>query len=159
MNKDVIFFYDGPFSQWHKSTIKYNDLIFNCAEQFMMYHKALVMGDMESAAEIMKVKHPRDQKDLGRHVKNYNQIKWDLWKENVVYMANYLKFTQNPELFDILMDTGDKLLVEASPTDPIWGISMGEEEAKNTVPENWKGLNLLGKAIMKVRRDLRSIDE
>lgn len=156
-NKDIVFFWSGPLSQWHSSPINYDGLKFNTAEQFMMYHKALVMEDSESAAQIMLAKSPREQKALGRQIKNFDLAKWDLWKEHIVYTANYLKFTQNEELYEFLMDTGDKMLVEASPEDPIWGIFMSEEEARNTPPENWKGLNLLGKAIMKVRKDLKNI--
>lgn len=54
----------------------------------------------------------------------------------------------------MLLETGDRLLVEASPYDKIWGV--GYSAANAAANEgNW-GENLLGKALMRVRDRLRS---
>ena len=42
----------------------------------MMYHKALLFGDLETADKILKTVHPRDVKRLGRLVKNYDDSVW-----------------------------------------------------------------------------------
>lgn len=55
-----------------------------------------------------------------------------------------------------LLETGDAVLVEASPLDKIWGIGLARDNADASNPKKWKGLNLLGKALMAVREDLRN---
>ncbi|KAI0099035.1 DUF1768-domain-containing protein [Nemania sp. FL0031] len=54
---------------------------------------------------------------------------------------------------DVLLATGDRELVEASPRDRIWGVGFGAKgaEAKRA---KW-GMNLLGKCLMEVREQFR----
>ena len=65
--------------------------------------------------------------------------------------GNILKFSQNEELYRFLIGTKDKILVEASPYDKIWGIGMRKNEEGILEPSKWKGLNLLGFILMDVR--------
>jgi len=149
---DYEFFWKGSFSQWAKfSMTDIHGITFNCCEQYMMYKKAMLFGDDVIAAKILTALHPREQKDLGRQVKNFDQGAWDAVKYEVVYMANLYKFTQNPEVRVKLLETGTKTLVEASPYDPIWGIGLDEKAAKKIAPKDWPGQNLLGKVITSVR--------
>jgi ribA/ribD-fused uncharacterized protein len=127
---------------------------YNCCEQYMMHQKALTFGDTETAELVMKTENPKDQKALGRQVKNFDKAKWDTVSIGIVFKGNYAKFNQNVELGDELLATGNKILVEASPYDTIWGIGMGEKEPGINDPANWKGLNLLGWSIMLVRKEL-----
>jgi len=157
MNENIVFFWDGPFSQWYRSDFIYRGIKFCTAEQYMMYHKSMIMGDIETAKLILKSPHPKVQKDLGRSVQDFDPVLWDKVKRDVVYMGNWLKFTQNEDLKKILLETGDKLIVEASPYDLIWGIGLSAGEAKNTPQKNWLGQNLLGLAIMEVRNDLKTL--
>ena len=159
MNEHVIFFWNGPFSQWHKSDFIYRDIKFNTAEQFMMYQKAVIMGDFSTGMDIIKAKNPGEQKELGRKIKPFDADLWDKLKRHVVYTGNLLKFTQNEDLKKILLNTGRKVIAEASPYDAIWGIGMSEDEAKNIPFYEWKGQNLLGVAIMEVRQDLMKLNE
>jgi ribA/ribD-fused uncharacterized protein len=105
----------------------------------------------------MKSKNPKNMKAFGRLVKNFDENLWNSVAQDIVYAGNYAKFSQNPKLLKALLDTGDRLLVEASPYDKIWGIGLSELDARKTSPENWKGLNLLGKILTKVRDDLKII--
>ena len=68
---------------------------------------------------------------------------------------NLLKFSQNQNFKDFLLSTGDKILVEASPYDRIWGIGMLETDNRAENPLLWNGENLLGFALMEVRDQLR----
>ena len=126
---------------------------FATTEQYMMYQKAVLMGDDEIAAKILNEPHPSSAKMLGRKVRNFDLDRWVGSADRVVEEANYLKFSQNEDLLEILLGTGDRILVEASPDDKIWGIGFKSDEAEGKEAE-W-GNNGLGKALMKVRERLR----
>jgi ribA/ribD-fused uncharacterized protein len=150
-----IFFWNGIFSQWYQSEMVIDGITYNCCEQYMMHQKALTFNDHEIAEKVMKAKLPNDQKSLGRQVKGFNKDLWDRVCVGIVYKGNYAKFTQSKKLKDLLLETGEKIIVEASPYDQIWGIGMGCEEDGIEDPVNWKGLNLLGWSIMLVRNQIK----
>ena len=60
----------------------------------------------------------------------------------------------NKGLRERLLGTGERMIVEASPLDRIWGIGFGERRALEVGRGRW-GLNLLGLALMDTRRILR----
>jgi len=145
------YFFKSKLGQWSPSPFRDNHFIYTCAEQFMMAKKAILFKDREAHGRIMDSVDPREQKNLGRKVKNFDL---ELWKHNrcrIVVKGNLLKFMQNPEHAKILLDTYPKILVEASPYDKVWGIGINEEAARNTHPSEWMGLNLLGQCLMEVR--------
>ena len=113
-----------PFSQWHKVSFFDGKYRFGSCEQYMMFQKAILFGDNQTAMQILKTSNPRKQKQLGQEIQGFNQSTWDEEKKSIVYKGNYLKFTQNAELLEILLATQGTLLVEASPTDKIWGVGM-----------------------------------
>ncbi|MBX7242143.1 MAG: NADAR family protein [Bacteroidia bacterium] len=154
---EIEFFWkrEHPFSQWHISPFTVDGITFNCAEQYMMYQKAKMFCDDETAEQILQTEKPSVQKQLGRLVKGFDEAEWVYNRERIVYEGSFHKFTQNPKLQSILLETGDKLLAEASPLDNIWGIGMSEDNPEVRNPEKWTGLNLLGKALMKLRQTLR----
>jgi ribA/ribD-fused uncharacterized protein len=79
---------------------------------------------------------------------------WDEQRLRIVTSGNEAKFGQNPELGAFLSGTANKVLVEASPTDRIWGIGLSENDSRAENPLEWKGLNLLGFALMIARSRL-----
>ena len=121
-----------------------------------MYHKALLFDDQEIADAIALEPEPSKQKALGRKVKGFDQKKWTAKREKIVEEGNWWKFTQPKEgtLGSMLLGTGDRLLVEASPYDRIWGVGYGASNAEENRGK-W-GENLLGKALMSVRDRLRA---
>ena len=140
----------GVFSQWYKSDFTdINDVKYNCAEQFMMYQKAMLFGDNEVAQEILNESNPKNIKALGRKIKNFNQQEWDENKFEIVLAGNFYKFNQNNVLKNILLNTGNEDIAEASPLDKIWGIGINEKAAESGA--EWQGEKLLGKALMVVR--------
>ena len=151
MSKEYTFFWSGPFSQWYPSKFTVGELTFNCAEQFMMYSKATFFGDKETAELIMQSTNPKEQKALGRKVKNFDAEKWNDVAKAFVYTGNMEKFNQNPKLKQILLDTDGTTLVEASPYDKIWGIGLDEKTAKVTPVEKWPGTNWLGEVLTSLR--------
>ena len=121
-----------------------------------MYHKALLFNDQEIADAITLEPEPSKQKALGREVKGFDQQTWKEKREKIVEEGNWWKFTQPKEgrIESMLLETGDRLLVEASPYDRIWGIGYGASIAEEN-RDKW-GENLLGKALMSVRDRLRA---
>lgn len=148
---------DAYFSNWFPANFKdENGQKFTDTETYMMYRKALLFEDNKNAKLILKCKaDPRKAKRLGRMVKNFDEQIWAENRERIVYEGLLLKFNQNVDLKEHLILTRDRLLVEASPYDKIWGIGISAETARNTPQDKWPGKNLLGKCLVKVREQLR----
>jgi hypothetical protein len=142
------------FSQWHPAEFRTENLVFPTAEHFMMYGKAMLFNDYEVAQKILVASHPRDVKALGKKVENFSDRKWNPARLDIVYQANYYKFTQNLKLKDKLLATKGKTLVEASPYDRIWGIGLTKDHEDAQSRETWKGENLLGKILTELRYNL-----
>ena len=142
-------------SQWYDSSFKIDGILYQTSEQYMMSKKALLFNDNEANLKIMEEKDPKVYKELGRQVKGFSPKIWDEKKFKIVVEGNLAKFSQNEKLKQYLLNTKDKILVEASPHDKIWGIGMDENDKDILNPEKWKGQNLLGKALMKVREIIK----
>jgi hypothetical protein len=143
------------FSQWWEKEFSVNGIIYPTAEHFMMAEKARLFDDKKVLEEILKAKTPAEAKKLGRKIKNFDD---EIWLENrfkIVVEGNYHKFSDSVyKIF--LLGTGNKILVEASPVDAIWGIGLAQDSSKIYNPNMWKGLNLLGFALMEVRDRFRN---
>ena len=144
-------------SQWWMAEFWVEAQRYSCMEQFMMAEKARLFGDKEVLEQILAAAEQGKIKALGRQVRNFDQTEWDRCKYTIVLTGNFQKFLQNPELKDFLLRTGDKILVEASPRDRIWGIGMGKANENAQIPAAWRGRNLLGFALMEVRDELRRV--
>ena len=154
MKTDFTFFWGGEFSQWYPSEFTINGVSYSCCEQYMMAQKALMFGDQETFEKVMKTKSPKEQKALGRLVKNFDKDVWEAKCKDIVYEANYAKFTQDKDLYDVLLSTEGTELVEASPEDKIWGIGLSEFDPRIMNKANWLGTNWLGEILTKLREDL-----
>lgn len=150
-----VFFYGGAFSQWAPMLFAVKGVTYTCAEQFMMAEKAKLFGDTESMVKIMCETHPAEQKRLGRKVKNFVESQWQSVALDIVTLGNVAKFTHDEERRKFILDTGDKVLVEASPTDRIWGIGLGPHDQRIYNPAEWQGTNLLGQALMNARKIIK----
>ncbi|KAJ3176355.1 hypothetical protein HK101_010458 [Irineochytrium annulatum] len=138
----------GYLGQWTYSPFTIDSITYTCCEQWMMAAK--------TEALIMATDDPRTHKRLGREVANFNETTWLENRERIIYEGNWAKFTQNERMRELLLATGDKVLVEASPMDKIYGVGVGAAMALKG-RRNWRGQNLLGIALMKVRTDLRKL--
>lgn len=152
-----VLFWKPPavFSQWTAATFEVDGVSYGCTEQFMMAEKARLFGDEAVRARILATTSARQQKALGRQVAGYIDETWERERFAIVVRGNEAKFSQNPAMLQVLLATGDKTLVEASPYDRIWGIGRGPDDPKALEPAEWRGLNLLGKALESVRQTLR----
>ncbi|WP_281636899.1 NADAR family protein [Flavobacterium marginilacus] len=143
------------FSQWWISPFVAEGITYKTAEHWMMAKKAELFNDQEILEKIIQANSPAEAKKLGREVRNYVD---SLWLENryeIVKQGNFHKFSQNKDLKEFLINTKERILVEASPVDSIWGIGMATDHKDINNPEKWIGLNLLGFALMEVRYELK----
>lgn len=146
----------GEFSNWYSSPFVFEDFEYQHLEQYMMARKAKLFHDAKRYTRILRADSPRECKDLGREVAGFSEDIWNEEKFEIVKEGLREKFTQNPGLLKKLLATGERILVEASPLDRIWGIGLDEKNAKRTPPQDWPGENLLGKALMELRRELEN---
>lgn len=142
---------DSCFSQWWSCAFRVDGESYASAEQFMMAEKARLFGDDATRAKILATADPGYAKKLGRAVRGFDEARWEAARFDLVTRANAAKFGQNEPLGRHLLSTRDEILVEASPTDAIWGIGHAADDPAATRPDEWRGLNLLGFALMQVR--------
>ena len=141
-------------SQWYQSPFDEKGIEFPTAEHFMMYHKASLFHDSIAMNRVLEATNPGAAKEIGREVKGFDQEIWETERYSIVVAANIGKFAGNPELKKYLLNTGEHVLVEASPVDKVWGIGLAEEDSACSNPYRWKGTNLLGYALMEAREQV-----
>jgi len=138
-------------SQWWPAPFEVDGIAYPTAEHWMMAGKARLFSDEAACRAILACSTPAEVKEQGRLVKNFDPVVWDKHKYEIVVRGNAHKFYGHRPLMEYLLSTGNQVLVEASPTDKVWGIGMGamDKDARN--PAEWKGENLLGFALMEIR--------
>jgi ribA/ribD-fused uncharacterized protein len=141
----------GCLSQWYPSPFTEDGHTFATAEHYMMWRKAVLFDDQETAARVLAAEDPRQAKDLGRQVRNFDQATWAAERYGIVVDGNTRKFSAHEPMRSFLVGTGDRVLVEASPLDRVWGIGLREDDPHAADPARWRGLNLLGFALCAVR--------
>lgn len=139
------------FSQWARSPFEVEGHLYVTAEHWMMAQKALLFDDEPMFREILAAPSPAKVQALGRKVLHFQQAVWEEKRYEIVVQGNWHKFGQHEAMRRFLLDTGDRVLVEASPVDRIWGIGLTADDERATQPQRWNGLNLLGFALMEVR--------
>ena len=143
------------FSQWYESAFVCDEIKYKTAEHFMMTEKAKLFADNESVEKVIAANSPKEAKKIGRSVNNFDPVEWNKHRFEIVVSANLAKFSQKNALKTFLLNTGNKVLVEASPGDRIWGIGMGQNNENAETPKNWRGSNLLGFALMETRQRIQ----
>lgn len=147
-------FIKGVFSQWHATTFTLEGMTFVTAEQWMMLAKAQLFGDEQRAIAVMATPDPGGQKRLGQQITGFDQARWDVAKIDIVYRGNLAKFAQNAGAARKLTAMRGSMLVEANPRDWIWGVGLMIDDPAVHSPEAWRGSNLLGRILTKVRDDI-----
>lgn len=151
------FFYGhkDPFSNWYPARFSIDDKVFKCNEQFLMFKKARLFGDEDTARKILAARSPKECKALGRAVRGFEESVWEANRYAIMKEGLTAKFSQNPKLQKDLLDTGGTELVEASPYDRIWGVGRSMDDPDIKDPRKWRGRNLMGRALTEVRDALR----
>ncbi|MFC0496493.1 NADAR family protein [Streptomyces mutabilis] len=148
----------GPscLSQWWPSPFTVAGVVYPTAEHWMMAGKARLFEDAEAERRVLAAGHPAEAKKAGRLVRGFDEAVWERERFSLVVEGSVHKFASDPALREFLVNTGDRVLVEASPVDRVWGIGLTADDEAATDPARWRGSNLLGFALMRARERLRS---
>ncbi|MHC3473001.1 NADAR family protein [Streptomyces sp. 7R007] len=141
-------------SQWWPSPFTVEGVTYGTAEHWMMAGKARLFGDAEAERLVLSAEHPAQAKKAGRLVRGFDEAIWERERFGIVVEGSVHKFAAHPELREFLLHTGNRVLVEASPVDRVWGIGLAAGDEAAADPERWRGLNLLGFALMEARARL-----
>ncbi|MFI2645070.1 NADAR family protein [Streptomyces sp. NPDC018610] len=147
----------GPscLSQWWPSPFTVDGVTYATAEHWMMAGKARLFRDAEALERVLAAGHPSEAKNAGRLVRGFDERVWARERFAIVVTGSVHKFAAHPVLREFLLNTGDRVLVEASPVDRVWGIGLAGDDEAAADPERWRGPNLLGFALMEARERLR----
>ncbi|WP_344404796.1 NADAR family protein [Streptomyces longisporus] len=147
----------GPscLSQWWPSPFTVDGVAYATAEHWMMAAKARLFDDTEAERRVLAAGHPSQAKKAGRLVRGFDEAIWERERFGIVVEGSVHKFAAHADLRQFLVNTGDRVLVEASPVDRVWGIGLAADDEAATDPEHWRGPNLLGFALMEARERLR----
>lgn len=147
----------GPscLSQWWPSPFTVAGVEYTTAEHWMMAGKARLFGDAEAERRVLAAAHPAEAKKAGRLVRGFDEAVWERERFPIVVEGSVHKFASDPALREFLVRTGDRVLVEASPVDRVWGIGLAADDEAASDPRRWRGSNLLGFALMVARERLR----
>ncbi|MFI0507245.1 NADAR family protein [Streptomyces albogriseolus] len=142
-------------SQWWPSPFTVDGVEYATAEHWMMAAKARLFGDAEGERRVLAAGHPSEAKKAGRLVRGFDEEIWRRERFGIVVEGSEHKFAAHEGLRSFLLGTGDRVLVEASPVDRVWGIGLAADDEAADDPARWRGPNLLGFALMEARRRLR----
>ncbi|MGW0749211.1 NADAR family protein [Streptomyces sp. NPDC002587] len=148
----------GPscLSQWWPSAFTVGDVRYATAEHWMMAGKARLFQDAEAERAALEAATAAEAKRAGRLVRGFDDAVWERERFALVVEGSVHKFASDPALRSYLLSTGNRVLVEASPMDRIWGIGLSADDERALDPARWRGLNLLGFALMEARDRLRA---
>ncbi|MET8622915.1 NADAR family protein [Kitasatospora sp. NPDC004669] len=141
-------------SQWWPGRFTVDGVTYASAEHWMMAGKARMFGDEAIEQRVLEARTPAEAKKLGRLVKDFDERTWTAGRFELVVEGNVAKFGQDEALRAYLLGTGGRVLVEASPLDRVWGIGLASDDIRAERPLEWRGLNLLGFALMEARARL-----
>jgi ribA/ribD-fused uncharacterized protein len=137
------------------------NLFFPSSEHVFHFLKSAWQTDVVTAHAILKTKSAHFAKQCGRKAGKANGLAWDesAWiaiRSSLMMIALRLKFQSSSTLMTHLLDTAELELVEASPWDKIWGVGLAARDPRILDKATWKGENLLGKCLMRVRAEIRT---
>jgi ribA/ribD-fused uncharacterized protein len=143
------------FSNWERAPFELDGNRFPTTEHYLMWRKAVLFDDTDAATRILAAPSPTAVKALGRGVRGFDEGLWFAHRFQIVVDGNLAKFRTHADLRHVLVGTGERVIAEASPADRVWGIGLSETDSDAQRPDAWRGLNLLGFALMNVRAQLQ----
>ena len=144
----------NPFSNFFPAEIEIDNISYNCSEQYFHHAKACLFGDQETANRILESETPNEQKKLGDTIVGFKPKVWDKHCESIMKTALKAKFSQHEDLKNQLLDTGNLIMIEASPYDKLWGSGVGLYSDDCLAVTKFSGKNLLGNLLMQIRGEI-----
>lgn len=143
------------FSNMSQHPIEVDGKNYPSVEHYFQGMKAKEFKDTEMEEKIVKAKTAKAVKAMGKKVKNFVKEVWDSKRDEIMRTGVRAKFIQHPELRKQLLETGDRMIGEASARDTYWGIGTSVESEKSKFPEKWRGQNKMGKLLMELRQEFK----
>lgn len=134
--------------------IIYNNTKYSSALQAYEVERVTQLGRKDIRPLLLRQRNPKMIRQLGSRVVGKLENPLELWISILKTLIN-----QHPEVKEILLNTGDDILVYADPKDTLLGVGLSEEDERIRDNKEWKGENLLGKAWKVVRSDLQELEE
>lgn len=165
-NIPAFFYFNSPecsseqeamLSIWWPCKVRIEGTVYNSVGQYMQAEKARVFGDLSTRNRILTTTDKYEILELGNSVCGYDERKWRSIGYVVAVCGNYHKFIDNEKCKNALLSTKDLILVKDSDYDSYWGAGCSRNNPQIENPENWKGKNLLGFALMQVREILNNM--
>lgn len=146
----TIYFYKvcqpyGCFSNFSPHGIEMEGIYWPTVEHYYQGQKFVGTTDASIIHLIHVAPTPEEAAALGRCPSRCLRPDWESVKTQVMRVGVLQKFITHPDIREILLITGDEILIENSPTDYFWGCGA-----------NYTGENHLGKILMSVRAEIRS---
>lgn len=130
----------GEFSNFWLAPIELDGKTWKSSEH---YYQAQKFAGTKHETAVRKASSPMDAARMGRRKDLPLRSDWERVKDNVMRKAVLAKFTQHPELKEILLSTGNAKLIEHTENDSYWADG-----------GNGTGKNMLGIILMEVRKQL-----
>ena len=131
----------GCFSNFAHYEFEVDGIVWRTSEHFFQAHKFI---DKEYFERIRRALSPMDAANLGRSRKVPIRLDWEEIKVDIMKKAVFEKFSQNMEIKNILLNTGEQDIIETTTTDYYWGCG-----------NDGTGKNMLGKILMQTREILK----
>ena len=146
----TIYFYStrekpyGCFSNFSAHGFELDNFWWYTSEHYFQAQK-FVNTDVDWFNKMRTIKLPKEVAKMGRSRQHPLRTDWEQIKDNVMYRAVLCKFKTHEDIQQLLLDTGEKLIVENSPIDYYWGCG-----------KDGSGKNKLGEILMQVRAEIKS---
>ena len=145
---------DSIYSRTHRAPFTVGVTQYSSVWQYYNFRKAITFEDEKIATFIIENDDHYIQDQLVDMLKKYTRTAWLLLCHDVIFEAYYAKFTQHPDLRSQLFETREKLLVEVSPYDSVWGNGLAYDDICNGDINSWLGGNWCGYVLTQVRESL-----
>lgn len=149
----VFYSQNSYFSNLHPMDITVEGKLYSCNEQYYQAEKARYFGDHDTMDKIMATKNPYAQLALGKAVKGYTHDEWMGHAHDALKRANEAKYSQHPRAAQALLETGRRVLGEAS-ADVVFGTGIPLVDKKTCDTTAWTGRNIMGTILTEIRHEL-----
>lgn len=156
--KDQVSFFtiNSPLSNMYPAPFTINGDKFNCAEQYIAVQKSCLFGDAQLTQKILREQNPYEQKRLSKKVQNFDKAQWEAQAPDLILPGIVQKFSENLHCKQFLLNTGSRVIAEASPDDNFWGTGCSLYSADLWDSSKWSGKNMMGKVLSLARKKISS---